>query len=143
MKRLLLSIFTLICANTLLAQERFSIGELTYEITNETQAQVELHKCSNSAISVIIPQEVSYNGVNYSITAIGADAFKFCFNLASVNIPNSVTSIGDCAFLGCCNLTIYAEAQKRPKGWIQPLLSAEKSWNPDKRPVVWGYKNNG
>jgi hypothetical protein len=104
MKRLLLSIFTLICANTLLAQERFSIGELTYEITNETQAQVELHKCSNSAISVIIPQEVSYNGVNYSVTAIGADAFKFCFNLASVNIPNSVTSIGENAFVGCINL---------------------------------------
>ncbi len=104
MKRLLLSIFTLICANTLLAQEIFSIGELTYEITNETQAQVELHKCSNSAISVIIPQEVSYNGVNYSVTAIGADAFKFCLSLASVNIPNSVTSIGENAFVGCINL---------------------------------------
>ena len=33
-----------------------------------------------------------------SVTDIGQDAFLFCSGLISVNIPNSVTSIGNYAF---------------------------------------------
>lgn len=41
---------------------------------------------------------------NKSIRMIGNWAF-YDSNLTSVIIPNSVTQIGDCAFLGCCSLT--------------------------------------
>ena len=67
-----------------------------------------------------------------SVTSIGAAAFYVCTGLTSVTIPNSVTSIGDWAFAACINLTIYAEAESQPAGWHQ-------SWNPDNRPVVWGF----
>ena len=33
-----------------------------------------------------------------SITSIGSDAFAYCTNLTSVTIPNKVTSIGSSAF---------------------------------------------
>jgi hypothetical protein len=36
------------------------------------------------------------------------------------------------AFAGCNSLTIYCEAQSQPSGWAS-------NWNPDNRPVVWGY----
>ena len=55
--------------------------------------------------SVVIPSAVNYNGVTYSVTSIGDEAFFGCTGLTSIVIPNSVTSIGECAFLGCTGLT--------------------------------------
>ena len=40
-----------------------------------------------------------------SVTSIGNAAFSYCDSLTSVEIPNSVTSIGDEAFVGCDSLT--------------------------------------
>ena len=54
---------------------------------------------------VIIPENVTYNGITYSVTSIGDGAFKHCYGLSSVTIPNSVTSIGDYAFEDCSGLT--------------------------------------
>ena len=39
-----------------------------------------------------------------SVTSIGNGAFLGCSGLTSITIPNSVTSIGDYAFLGCSGL---------------------------------------
>ncbi len=40
-----------------------------------------------------------------SVTAIGERAFRYCSGLTSVHIPESVTEIGYCAFEGCAGLT--------------------------------------
>ena len=40
-----------------------------------------------------------------SVTTIGNHTFRGCSGLTSVNIPNSVTSIGAAAFYGCSGLT--------------------------------------
>ena len=40
-----------------------------------------------------------------SVTSIGAYAFSACFNLSYVNLPESLTYIGDYAFLYCTSLT--------------------------------------
>ena len=52
----------------------------------------------------MIPSSVNSNGINYDVTSIGWGAFDGCTNLTSIEIPNSVTSIGDYAF-GCLSLT--------------------------------------
>ena len=45
-----------------------------------------------------------------SVTSIGNSAFENCKNITSIIIPNSVTSIGSSAFAGCSRLTsLYIE----------------------------------
>ena len=67
-----------------------------------------------------------------TVTTIGKCAFEYCPFLKSVVIPEGVTSIGDWTFNSCSSLTIYAEATSKPNGWTS-------NWNSSKRPVVWGY----
>ena len=55
--------------------------------------------------NVIIPEEVDYNGNTYTVTSVGAQVFKYCSDLMSITIPNSVKSIGQQAFYGCSSLS--------------------------------------
>ena len=54
---------------------------------------------------VIIPDSVTYNEKTYIVESIYRNAFSGSKNLTSVDIPNSVTSIGEAAFSGCSGLT--------------------------------------
>lgn len=55
--------------------------------------------------AVTIPDAVTYNGDEYTVTVICDDAFYGCSGLTSVSIGNGVTSIGYKAFYGCYNMT--------------------------------------
>ncbi len=45
--------------------------------------------------NVVIPEKVSYEGSDYSVTSIGIQAFFKCSGLIFVTIGNSVTRIGE------------------------------------------------
>ena len=53
---------------------------------------------------LIIPSNVLYHGTMRKVTLIGAGAFQKC-NMKSIDIPNSVTKIGQFAFYSCEELT--------------------------------------
>ena len=84
--------------------EPVQISDLYYNL-DATNHTAEVAENSNARGEIIIPSSVTYNSVSYSVTSIGDYAFRDCYGLTSVTIPNSVTSIGSFAFLGCTGLT--------------------------------------
>ncbi len=89
----------------------FEVGGIYYNITSSTTAEVTFkgsnyYEYSNEySGSITIPATVTYNGVAYSVTSIGDDAFAECSSLTAIKIPEGVTSIGDYAFQSCSCLT--------------------------------------
>ena len=55
--------------------------------------------------SVVIPEQVLWADIYYTVKAIGDNAFRNCINMTSIEMPDLVERIGDCAFYGCSNLT--------------------------------------
>ena len=116
MKRLLLLICTLLCANVLLAQDFFLAGQLYYAVTSNSSVEVYGYNSSNPPTDLVIPETVTYQGTTFNVTGIDEMAFCYylngedwvlspCTTLTSVTIPNSVTSIKDLAFYDCSSLT--------------------------------------
>ena len=71
---------------------------------NDQTAIVSRHTDTLSEV-ITIPATVTKDGVKYTVTSIGRQAFLSCGNLTSVTIPGSVTSIGGFAFYDCTGLT--------------------------------------
>lgn len=102
MKKILMLICTILCANVLLAQARFTIGNLTYQVCGPNK--VAVIDANKSITSIKIPAKVTNSGVNYNVIAIRAEAFENCTALNSVIIPNTVEYIGYGAFAACVSL---------------------------------------
>ncbi|MEE0937505.1 MAG: leucine-rich repeat domain-containing protein [Bacteroidales bacterium] len=107
MKRLVLFICTILCANVLSAQTgtKFWIDSLQYNVTSTNPDEVEVYNSESSITIANIPATVTYQGTNYSVTSIDDAALASSHSLTSVTIPNSVASIGNYAVYNCSSLT--------------------------------------
>ena len=109
MKKTLLLLVALITAT--IAFAKTEIDGIYYKLNDETKTaevtyQYFLDEDNYSGITTIsIPEKVTYNSTEYSVTSIGSRAFASCPSLTSITIPNSVTSIGSSAFSSCSSLT--------------------------------------
>ena len=83
----------------------FFVDGIYYKKLSPSQVEVTyLHKRQNDNAyvgNVVIPTKVQFEGVNYSVVAIGDHAFDRCWQLTSVTIPQSIKRIGDSAFSSC------------------------------------------
>ncbi|MBR6846983.1 MAG: leucine-rich repeat domain-containing protein [Bacteroidales bacterium] len=85
----------------------FTVGDLIYRV-NDDQVSVTVigHVNGYEATGdLIIPESVSYEGHNYTVTTIGESAFLYCFYLTNLSIPNTVTTIEASAFAYCQGFT--------------------------------------
>lgn len=76
---------------------------VTYSCNNPPQYYSSGYEGDYSG-EVIIPETVSFNGITYTVTAIGGQSFYKCPRLTSISLPKSIKSIGNSAFFNCYNL---------------------------------------
>ena len=112
MKRTVLSLSLALMATAGAWAYDFKAGDLYYNIYHETEKTVKVTyekylKTDNySSLSgeLTIPATVTYDDVEYTVIGIGSHAFRYS-PIAQVTLPESVTSIGYCAFADCDALT--------------------------------------
>ncbi len=100
LKTLLFLLLALLGSTVLHAYDAV-VDDIAYNFSGN---EAEVTEGGNYFDDVVIPESVTYNGITYSVTSIGNEAFRQC-GLTSITIPNSVTSIGEWAFIWCGGLT--------------------------------------
>jgi len=77
-----------------------------YYIIGENNTVSVTHGDTNYSGDIVIPNQITYNGICYTVSSIDFFAFFNCSGLTSITIPSSVNQIiGDDAFDGCNNLS--------------------------------------
>ncbi len=77
----------------------FEVGSLKYKVLSNDTVQVGDGDTAMTGLSgsVTIPSTVKYGGTTYKVTAIGDRAFLRCSDITSLEIPDTVTTIGELA----------------------------------------------
>ena len=112
--KFLRGLFVLACATLYQSADAydFKFGGIYYNILSKSGRTVEVTCLSESeggySRFVEIPSNVTYNGVVYTVAAIGGKAFKECNPYSSnsgeikaITIPKTIKSIGSEAFRNC------------------------------------------
>ena len=100
-KKTLLALFAVLIP-LLASAHDFKVNGIYYNITSEADKTVEVtYDAFNTRYSgvITIPTTVTYNGVAYSVTKIGQEAFSSCGSLTAITLPEGVTWIGGGGFL--------------------------------------------
>ena len=110
---------------------------LKYGVTLDSEGNkcITITGYIGESADVVIPSIINIGGEELPVKEIKEIAEFSLYgwvSIASIVIPNSVTSIDDWAFLDCDSLTIYCEASSDPSGWSE-------NWN-SYRPVVYNYQ---
>lgn len=89
-------------------------GSLTAQVTYTGETFID--PCTYTG-RVVIPRQVTSNGLSYRVTSIGFHAFGGT-TITSVTLPASITSLADYAFGGCSLLdTIYCKGATPPSAY--------------------------
>ena len=98
-------LFLLALLPFVLYADPIAINGIYYDVNPELKtAEVASSGSGKYSGEIDIPEEITYEGVKYSVTSIGR-SFYGCSGLTSVTIPNSVISIDGYAFYNCSGLT--------------------------------------
>ena len=118
MRKILTFLFAALMSASMFASDT-QVDGIYYDFNSSTQTASVMYKGATYSSysdeysgSVSIPSSVTYSGVTYSVTSIGAEAFRGCSGLTSVTInAESLESYGSGAFDDThANLKIYVPA---------------------------------
>lgn len=79
---------------------------LIYEIISENEASVSVRACDEGfkATSLVIPETIDIDGKTYTVTEVESFGFIDSESLVDVQLPPTLTSIGESAFRNCLSL---------------------------------------
>lgn len=97
----LFTLFTFISLALSAIAEEVVINEIKYNLDANTQEAIVGDNRKFYYEEAVIPESVEYNGITYSVTGIGREAFYLNSRVKTVKIPNSVKTIGYQAFAWC------------------------------------------
>ena len=85
----------------------FEVDGIKYSVNEngEIASVTVVKNTTNYSGDIVIPSTVTHDGITYSVTSIGDNAFYGCTSLTSISIPEGVTCIGEVAFAYCTSLT--------------------------------------
>lgn len=108
MKKIGLTIIAVILSLTVYAEDAVLIDGIYYNLVTKAKIAEVTYKPIRMygyyKGNIVIPEHVTYNGVEHTVTSIGEEAFQYCDKLTSVIMPNTITTIGNRAFCGCYKL---------------------------------------
>lgn len=119
-KLLLLMCLCLLAGINAYSQEYAEIDGIYYELSEDEATVIYNYNGEGYSGAVVIPSSVTYEEKTYNVTCIGDLAFAYCYDLTSITIPKSVTSISYDAFEGCLFQTsafINNSALTSPYSW--------------------------
>ena len=96
--------FSAVCESGQTLYYKITSNEEPYTVDIVRQNINEPYYDNNPIGNLVIPETVLYNGITYSVRAIGNNAFSNSSNLASVSLPKTITSIKDSAFYMCSGI---------------------------------------
>lgn len=87
----------------------FEAEGINYKITsntggNNTVSVTKSNESDGYIGNIEIPTNVCYDGVTYTVTAIGESAFESNYPLTNIHLPSSISEISLYAFESCINL---------------------------------------
>ena len=91
-----------LCWTMAIQAQRATVDGINYSLNAD--AKTARVTKSTATGDIVIPEKITVDGVEYSVTSIGDYAFKDCQALTSVSMP-SVTNIDSGAFWLCSSLT--------------------------------------
>lgn len=94
------------------ADKTYNINGILYSVLDETQGTAMVYEAANPETlsgDIVLPEKVTLDGKEYTLTEIDGTAFKDCAKITSMTLPSTITAIGLQAFNGCramksCNL---------------------------------------
>lgn len=94
---ILLTVFACINARALTV----TVDGINYDIASQNAV---VGQNPNASGDITIPETITYDGVEYTVTEIGWCAFQDCKNLTNISLPKTITTIVGNAFQNCSSL---------------------------------------
>lgn len=103
----------MLCASLSASAYDFEVDGIYYTKLSDGFSVKVSNKSNNSYAQstysgdVVIPEDVTYDGLSYKVTSIGQFAF-YKSKVTSVQLPDGIVSIGKCSFAGSTSMTSCA-----------------------------------